>query len=486
VLNRRQLLSGLGLGALVVGFDPTGRAWATAETAAPGFDRIPPLDGTLHLDEPTRRANSVDNGRHVTRVPAAVLRPGSVRDIARMIRFCRTHRIPVATRGRAHSTHGQGLVSGLLIDSRTLATIHSIGPDTAVVDGGATWLDLTRAAVARGLTPPVLTGYIGLSIGGTLSMGGISSDSSAGLQVDRVRELQVVTGEGRVVECSPSRDRALFESVLAGLGQYGVITRATVELVPAPAMIRNYVIRYPDNATFFADLRTLLARGELQDVWGQWLPGEDGLVHHLFAAQPFDPARPPDDDRLLRGLSVPRSAVSSTDHGFLDFAERVDVLIDRLRSAISWDELVKPWFDVWLPGSATERYVGEVIPTLTARDVGAGGFVLLFPLLRSTLTRPMARMPEPDGDPWVFLFDILTSADRPGPDPAFARDMVRRNGRLFEAARAVGGVRYPIGSIDFTRADWAAHYGPLWPQVLRRKRRFDPDMIMTPGLGIFG
>ena len=35
--------------------------------------------------------------------------PGSVDDIAAMIRFCRRHDIKVATRGQAHTTFGQSL-----------------------------------------------------------------------------------------------------------------------------------------------------------------------------------------------------------------------------------------------------------------------------------------------------------------------------------------------------------------------------------------
>jgi FAD/FMN-containing dehydrogenase len=373
----------------------------------------------------------------------------------------------------------------LLIESAALATIHSIGATTADVDAGATWLELTRATFPHGLTPPVLTGYAGLSIGGTLSMGGTSTTVRAGTQVDHVRELEVVTGTGDVLRCSPSDNRHLFEAVLAGLGQFGVITRATVELVPAKPMVRSYTIPCPDIATLFADLRTLLDRGEISDLWGQWFPGESGLTHFVMAAQPFDPANPPDDTHLLRGLHAPPAAVETEDLPFPTFVERVDVHVAQLRETIDWDNLVKPWFDVWLPGRTVERYVGEVIPSLTPRDIGPGGFVLLFPEQRARFTRPNLRLPEDDGDQWVYLLDILSSSERPGPDPTFAREMVHRNNTLFARAKIHGGVRYPIGSIDFSRDDWIAHYGERWPEFLRAKREFDPDNILTPGPGIF-
>ena len=431
---------------------------------------MPALDGSLHLDEPTRNTDSQDLGHYVTRQPIAVLRPGSVRDIETMIRFCRRHGITVATKGRANSTHGQTLTTGLLIETGTLKAIQ-INQNTADIQAGATWLDVTRAAFRHGLAPPVLTGYLGLTVGGTLSMGGTSTTVGAGTLVDHVRELEVVTGAGQTVRCSPIDNSRLFDAVLAGLGQYGVITRATIDLVPARPMVRSYQIPYADNETLFADLRILLDRAELSDIWAQWFPAP-----FIMAAQPFDPASPPEDAALLRGLHVPPAAVEIKDRPFLEFAERVDDFVEELRDTINWDNLVKPWFNVWLPGSAVERFVGDNLATLTPRDIGPGGFVLLFALRRATLTRPNLRLPQPDNDRWVYLFNLLTTG---------AEDLVRRNDKLFAKAKNLGGVRYPIGSIDFTRDDWKAHYGERWTEVESAKREFDPDHIMTPGPGIF-
>lgn len=145
---------------------------------------------------------------------------------------------------------------------------------------------------------------------------------------------------------------------------------------------------------------------------------------------------------------------------------------------------VKPWFDVWLPDSKIEQYVGGVVPTLGVRDVGAG-FVLIFPVKRSRITRPSFLVPDGDGNGWVYLFDILTTSPLPGPDPDFAAEMLERKPRLYVKARDMGGTRYPIGSLDFTPEDWVAHYGERWLDFQARKRRFDPQGILTPGPGIF-
>ncbi len=57
--SRRHVLAALGIGALVAGFDPGARAWASD---GPGVQALPPLDGTVHLDDPTRRQDSQDAG----------------------------------------------------------------------------------------------------------------------------------------------------------------------------------------------------------------------------------------------------------------------------------------------------------------------------------------------------------------------------------------------------------------------------------------
>jgi cytokinin dehydrogenase len=489
--SRRQMLGVLGSGglALIAGFDPVGRRWVSQVEAAQcaSFANAPPLDGTLVLDTASREAVATDKGNIIHETPCAVLRPGSVNDIRDMVRYCRLYKIPVAARGQGHTTFGQSLTGGLLIDNQSLNTIHSIGLDGADVDAGVRWKDLIVASFAQGLTPPVITGYTALSIAGTLSVGGISGRYNSGAQVDHIRELEVVTGEGDVRRCSMTQRRGLFEAVLAGLGQCAIITRVKMDLIPAKSMARLYNLEYVQNSTFFQDLRILINRGELNECYNIGLPAPSGtgFIYQIQALVYFDPAQPPDTSHLLRGLSVPAGSVAFRDMTYLEWELSVDALIDFFRAVLSWDSLIKPWFDVWLPERHVEQYVGDVIPTLTPADVGPLGFLLLFPLRRSKLTRPFFRVPDADGGDWVYLFDILTVSAAPGPNPAFISDMLARNRRLFEKARAMGATRYPIGALEFNRHDWQLQYGELWREFADRKKEFDPDNILTPGPGIF-
>lgn len=484
MLSRRLLLGGFGA-LTVLGFSSRARAWVWGKKhPAPACHELPELDGELLVDPATLDQFSTDAGNGVHYAPMAVLRPGSVADIQKMMCFARTHSIRVAARGQGHTTFGQSLApGGLMIDMSGLSQIHAIEADYADVDAGATWTALTTESVALGLTPPVLTGYLGLSIGGTLSVGGISSSNRRGAQVDRVKALQVVTGEGDAVWCSECHHRGLFEGVLAGLGQLGIITRALVDLVPAPSMAHVVTINYGDPAAFFADLFTLLERGELDDVYNFGFPdGAGGWVYQLTATKFHEPSAPPDDAHLLRDLSVDPSAAEAKSMPYLDYALRVNVVIDFFKALGLWDGVQHPWFDVFLPRHSVEGYVTEVVSSLTPEDVGPTGFLLLFPQKRKQLTRPMLRVPKSD---WVFLFDILTAAPAPGFDPVFQEQMLARNRALFEKARAVGGTRYPIGSLEFSALDWKLHYFEQWHKLVSLKKKHDPDGILTPGPGIF-
>ena len=186
--SRRAVLQGLVASAIVIGFDVANRSWVTSASAISLFESLPPLSGVLYTDNTTLAAAADDFGHIVHRQPIAVLKPGSIEDIIRIIQFARTYKIKIAARGQGHSTYGQSQVeAGVIIDMSTLNKIHSIGADRAIVEAGVVWSQLLQQTLKQGLTPPVLTDYIELSIGGTLSVGGIGGATHRyGVQVDSV------------------------------------------------------------------------------------------------------------------------------------------------------------------------------------------------------------------------------------------------------------------------------------------------------------
>ena len=484
-VSRRRLIQGAAAtaaAAVVVAFDPTTRSWATE--AGRHSVPVPPLDGSLTMDPAARREAADDYGHIVHRLPIAVLRPGSVNDVVVMVRYARAQRLKIAMRGQGHVCFGQAQVeAGIVIDSRTLNAVHAVLRDRAVVGPGATWGELLRATAPLGLTPPVLTDYMGLSVGGTLSSGGIGGASlHNGVQVDTVHELQVVTGRGELVSCSRWRNRELFDVVLAGLGQYAIIVRATVGLVPADTGARVYNLFYGDLGTYLADQLLLLRDGRFSYLEGQVQPRQDGTPgwrYMIEAVSYFTPPAVPDDAALLAGLSDDRAAATITPNTYLGWAFRLDPAVEYLKAIGDWYR-PHPLLDLFVPASRAATVVGNALATLTPADIGIGP-ILLFPASTARFTRPLFRVPD---EPDVFLFSLLrTTANS---DPALLASQLASNRALYDSNFAAGGTWYPIGAIaDYDRADWRRHYGRQWNRVTSAKRTYDPDTVLTPGQRMF-
>lgn len=482
--DRRRFLTTVLAGAAVVAFDPLRGGWVTAAQAAEGSPRgavaIPGLDGELTAD-PAALAEAADDFGHIVhRTPLAVLRPGSVADVVALVRYANRHRIAVSVRGQGHSTQGQSQVgAGVVIDSRTLDQVHEIRSDRVRVDAGATWYDLAVATLAHGRTPPVFTDYLDLSIGGTLNAGGIGGASQRyGLQVDTVLELEVVTGTGELVTCSPTRHRALFESVLGSLGQLAVVVRATIALVPAPAYARGYQLYYTDLDTYLTDQRRALAGRRFDSLEGQAqrTPADDGWEFFIDAAVYYD-GTAPDDAAVTRGLRFDPARTLTPQYTYLQWIDRLRPTVEFLKSIGAWG-LPHPWLDMFLPASRTAAVVRPTLDGLTLADTGQGP-VLLYPF-RPGLVRP--RFLEMPREPVGFLFSLL----RTTVPPTTVESQLAGNRDLYDRGVAAGGKRYPIGSVPLTHPDWVRHYGRDYPAFAAAKATWDPRRILSPGQGIFG
>jgi FAD/FMN-containing dehydrogenase len=497
--TRRTVLHGLAAGAGVIAFDPLTRSWVTEQAARkhvpaghPAADMagVPPLDGALLTDPAALTAAADDFGHYTHRRPVAVLSPGSVADVVTMVRFCAAHGIPVAARGQGHGTNGQAQAGGgLVIETSPL---HSIGPvtpgpsgtGTVRVGAGAVWSAVVKQTLRQGLTPPVFTDYLELSVGGTLSVGGLGGQAHLhGAQVDNVTELQVVTGTGELVTCSATRRPALFRAVLAGLGQCAVIVSATLRLVTAPTSVRHFLLPYTDLATFLDDQRKLALDGRFAYVEGEVAADpQGGFSRYVLEAVAYGPpAGPePDDTTLLAGLRYDTSGVVTRETlGYFDFLDRLAPGVAALEQAGLWS-WAHPWLNLLLPGDRAPALARTLLDGLAGQDLGPGGVVLLYPLVRRRLRTPLLRVPD---DPVPYLLAVLWTLD-PADSAAIAARRAA-NHAAYETVRAAGGTQYPVGSIPMTQADWRAQYGRDASWFAAAKRRYDPQGLLAPGQGVF-
>jgi FAD/FMN-containing dehydrogenase len=190
----------------------------------------------------------VDFGTGIRRAPAAVLRPRSVDDIIRIAAYANKTGRKIAMRGQGHSLYGQAQAEGgIIVDSSTLNAIRAQGDDLLDAQSGVLWGDAARVAFSRTRMPPVMVDALMLSVGGTLSVGGIGETSfREGCQVDHVSELDVY-GSRRSRHLLAGPQRRPFRMILAALANAGSSSGASS--LPAPEYVVLRTLNYPDLQT---------------------------------------------------------------------------------------------------------------------------------------------------------------------------------------------------------------------------------------------
>ncbi|OLF12012.1 hypothetical protein BLA60_08245 [Actinophytocola xinjiangensis] len=386
--------------------------------------------GTVHTDDRVLSAYATDFGGVVAHRPALVARAGSVDDVVAATRWAGAAGLDLVARGAGHAMGGQAQTDGgVLLDLGSLTGVHAVGRDRAVVAAGTRWSTLLAATLPLGLTPPVLTDYPHTTVGGTLSTGGLGGTSHRyGAQTDTVRELDVVTPGGELVTCSATREPALFDAVRAGLGRHGVIVRATVALVPAPATVRRHRLGYDDQHRFTADLRRLVDERRFDHVQGFTKPTATGTRYEIEVVAHLPTESTVDDLGTVR---------ESAELAYGLHLDRLAPTVAARRAAGDWTRR-HPWPNVFLPDSAADDLLTRTLADLTPADIGEFGVVLTYPLPTAVLTTPGLRVPA---ERLTFLLALLLTATT---DDDLAR-ITDRNARLYAQTFRAGGTSYPVG-----------------------------------------
>jgi FAD/FMN-containing dehydrogenase len=355
-----------------------------------------------------------DFGGMTCRTPQLVLRPTSAAKIAAAVKDATGTATNVVPRGCGHSSRGESLTNGVTIDMRGIATVYRIDDDRITVGAGATWRHVLEATLPYRRMPPVLTDYLDLTVGGTLSAAGIGGASHIhGTQTANVIELEIVTPTGETTTCSPTRRRDLFDTVRAGLGRHGIITTATLRLIPAPERVLSCRIRCASAAELIA------AQGRIHadHISGQVKPSGFELK-----AVVYDTNHPPNDC----------SPADTEDLAFLDFADRMRPDVAKLAEIGEWQQ-PHPWGQVILPAARAAALIDHTLMDTTPDHLGLSGIILIKRFHPGPV--PMLRAPAD-----AVLFGLLRTAS---PGCHTVAQMSAANDQLYERASAIGGVPYP-------------------------------------------
>ena len=448
------------------------------------------VTGQVLLDDASREAVSTDFGHIIVRKPAAVVRPASSQDVANVVKFAVRNGLSVSTRGGGHSQTGQSLSDQIVLDMSSLKEIAEVDPGKGSVNcqAGLKWRDLVQHLAPQQLSPPVLTNNLDVTIGGTLSTGGLGVASwRYGTQADNCLELEVVTGEGEIAVCSEQQNKELFDAVRAGMGQFGAITRAKLKIRTHLPRFRSYYLLYDNLAVLMKDLETVM-NDERFDFLESWCtPCPQGFkqvgdtrqafaewFYPLHATIEIDGKTSAPSDEKLAGLKFYKH-VHTEEGDLVEFYARLDALFAIWKRAGFW-EYAHPWMECVLPWQTTPLYIGQVLANLPPQAI-AGGHILLWPARGNSSSVPLFMRPS---DEYLMGFGIL-----PAVPHRFVEEVLPRLNMASQAANMMGGKRYLSGWIAFDATKWKTHYGDKWADVVRWKKKFDPHGVINPGFVIY-
>ncbi|MCG3151281.1 MAG: putative oxidoreductase ORF5 in fasciation locus [bacterium] len=448
------------------------------------------ITGEVHTDGVIVQEVSSDFGRMIHRTPSIVIRPRTAADVQTAVRLAKEHGLTVSTRSAGHTQSGQALSDGgILLDMRSLNAIGAYNADHTAIQAqsGVVWKDLVNHTLKSQRIPRVLTNNLNVTVGGTLSVAGLGIASwKYGAQVDNVLELEVVTGQGDLVTCSPEENSELFDAVRSGFGQCGIIVGATIRLRQSKAYTRTFFLVYDDLSRFMQDTEVMFNE-ERCDYLESWcVPAAmgfkgSGASREAFAAWFFpmhvtvefdDLSEAPNLTDISQGLGYYKD-MGFQDLEIVEFSNRLERLFTIWRNMGYWDN-PHPWMETILPWDVSAEFITTVLSQTPPQSMG-GGHILLWPCTNKGGNAPLFRRP-PDS-PFVMGWGLL-----PGVPAKFLDIALPRLDMASAMSQAVGGQRYLSGYITFkTVEEWANHFGLQWDWFRSMKAKYDPDRILNPG-----
>jgi FAD/FMN-containing dehydrogenase len=202
--------------------------------------------------------------------PVCVVQPRSAQDVASVLRIANAAQCPVIPMGGGSGLMGgaSSMLPGIVLDLRQLQEIEIRPADRmAEVGAGVTIKALNEAAAPHGLmcghdpwTVAVAT------VGGTISTNSLGYlGGKYGSMGQQVLGLEAVLPTGEVMQTraveKSSTGPALYPLLIGGEGCFGVITRATLRLIPLPQTRILQAWAFRDFAAGFTAINALLDAG---------------------------------------------------------------------------------------------------------------------------------------------------------------------------------------------------------------------------------
>lgn len=190
----------------------------------------------------------------VEQAPEALVKVRSAKEIAAIMSYANTHKIPVVVRGSGTGLVGAAVpvYGGIMLETTQMNRILELDRRnlTVTVEPGVLLMDLAQYVEDNGLFYPPDPGEKSATIGGNISTnaGGMRA-VKYGVTRDYVRALTVVLPTGEVVELGGktvknSSGYSLLHLIIGSEGTLGIITQAVLKLVPLPGKTVSLLVPF--------------------------------------------------------------------------------------------------------------------------------------------------------------------------------------------------------------------------------------------------
>lgn len=163
------------------------------------------------------------------------------------------------------------------LDVNRLDGVIQVDPRERIADvqGMCTYEDLVDATLPYGLIPYVVPQLRTITLGGAVTGLGIESTSFRnGLPHESVTEMDIMTGDGAIVEATPDNDHAdLFYGFPNSYGSLGYATRLRIRLEAVPRYVRLRHIGFDDAKSAAAAIEQIVTDRAWDDVRVDGLDG---------------------------------------------------------------------------------------------------------------------------------------------------------------------------------------------------------------------
>jgi glycolate oxidase len=188
-------------------------------------------------------------------MPDVVVKPETTEAVSKILQFANRELIPVTPRGGATGLCGGSVPihGGIVLSLEKMNHIIEIDKDNqmAAVEAGVTLMDFYDSVEEAGLFFPPHPGEESAMLGGVIATNaGGSRAVKYGVVRNYVRGLEVVLPDGSVVKLGgklmkSSTGYSLLHLMIGSEGTLGVITKAIIQLMPSPQMMRSLIVPYP-------------------------------------------------------------------------------------------------------------------------------------------------------------------------------------------------------------------------------------------------